>query len=93
MLGRGKGWRYRESAGWRTREMRVRQEARPDPSVHKRTGTLWEGRYRATVVDSESYLLKLMHYIDMNPVRASMVSHRAHMRGRAFAGMQMVMQD
>jgi hypothetical protein len=29
----------------------------------------------ATVVDSESYLLKLMHYIDMNPVRASMVSH------------------
>jgi putative transposase len=26
-------------------------------------------------VDSESYLLKLMHYIDMNPVRASMVSH------------------
>jgi putative transposase len=27
------------------------------------------------VVDSESYLLKLMHYIDMNPVRASMVSH------------------
>ena len=43
--------------------------------TYKRTGTLWEGRYRATVVDSESYLLKLMHYIDMNPVRASMVSH------------------
>jgi putative transposase len=33
------------------------------------------------VVDSESYLLKLMHYIDMNPVRASMVSHpRAYAR-------------
>ncbi len=43
--------------------------------TYKRTGTLWEGRYRATVVDSESYLLKLMHYIDMNPVRANMVAH------------------
>jgi putative transposase len=43
--------------------------------TYKRTGTLREGRYRATVVDSESYLLKLMHYSDLNPVRASMVSH------------------
>ncbi len=43
--------------------------------TYKRTGTLWEGRYRATIVDSESYLLMLMHYIDMNPVRAGMVSH------------------
>jgi putative transposase len=43
--------------------------------TYKRTGTLWEGRYRATVVDSEQYLLKLMHYIDMNPVRAGMVKH------------------
>jgi putative transposase len=43
--------------------------------TYKRTGTLWEGRYRATVVDSESYLLKLMHYIEMNPVRAGMVAH------------------
>ena len=43
--------------------------------TYKRTGTLWEGRYRATVVDSERYLLKLMHYIEMNPVRAGMVSH------------------
>ena len=43
--------------------------------TYKRSGTLWEGRYRATVVDTENYLLKLMHYIDMNPVRASMVAH------------------
>lgn len=42
--------------------------------THKRSGTLWEGRYRATVVDSETYLLKLMHYIEMNPVRAGMVA-------------------
>ncbi len=47
--------------------------------TYQRTGTLWEGRYRATVVDSEHYLLKLMHYIDMNPVRAGLVTRpRAH---------------
>lgn len=40
----------------------------------KRSGTLWEGRYRATVVDSERYLLTLMRYIELNPVRAGMVA-------------------
>ncbi len=41
--------------------------------AYKRSGTLWEGRYRATVVDSERYLLTLMRYIELNPVRAGMV--------------------
>lgn len=40
---------------------------------HGRTGTLWEGRYRSTVVESERYLLACMVYIDLNPVRAGMV--------------------
>lgn len=39
-----------------------------------RTGTLWEGRYRSTVVQSERYLLACMAYIDLNPVRAGMVA-------------------
>jgi putative transposase len=39
-----------------------------------RSGTLWEGRYRATVVDSERYLLTLMRYIELNPVRAGLVA-------------------
>ncbi|HWU85519.1 MAG TPA: transposase [Rhodocyclaceae bacterium] len=43
--------------------------------TYRRSGTLWEGRYRATVVDSEHYLLTLMRYIELNPVRAGMVSH------------------
>jgi putative transposase len=43
--------------------------------TYRRSGTLWEGRYRATVVDSEQYLLTLMRYIELNPVRAGMVSH------------------
>jgi putative transposase len=37
---------------------------------YKRTGTLWEGRYRATLIDSEHYLLTCMRYIELNPVRA-----------------------
>jgi putative transposase len=41
--------------------------------TYERSGTLWEGRYRATVVDSERYLLTLMRYIELNPVRAGMV--------------------
>lgn len=40
-----------------------------------RTGTLWEGRYRATVVEAENYLFECMRYIELNPVRAGMVSH------------------
>ena len=43
--------------------------------TYRRSGTLWEGRYRATVVDSERYLLSIMRYIELNPVRAGMVAH------------------
>ena len=43
--------------------------------TYRRSGTLWEGRYRATVVDSERYLLTLMRYIELNPVWAGMVAH------------------
>jgi len=39
-----------------------------------RTGTLWEGRYKATIVDSEGYLLACMRYIELNPVRAGMAT-------------------
>ncbi len=38
-----------------------------------RSGTLWEGRYKASIVDSEAYLLTCMRYIELNPVRAQMV--------------------
>ena len=58
--------------------------------VYERTGTLWEGRYKASLVDSERYLLTCYRYIELNPVRAGMVespeeykwsSYRAHARG------------
>jgi putative transposase len=42
---------------------------------YRRSGTLWEGRYKATLIDTERYLLTCMRYIELNPVRANMVSH------------------
>ncbi|WP_425529320.1 transposase, partial [Stenotrophomonas maltophilia] len=56
-----------------------------------RTGTLWEGRFHSTVVDSDRYLLACQRYIELNPVRAGKVAHpgdyrwssyRANARGR-----------
>ena len=38
--------------------------------MYKRTGTLWEGRYKASLIDTDSYLLTCMRYIELNPVRA-----------------------
>lgn len=42
-----------------------------------RTGTLWEGRYRSTLVEADRYLLACHRYIDMNPVRVGLVEHPA----------------
>lgn len=44
-------------------------------AIHQRTGTLWEGRHKASLVDSVQYLLTCQRYIEMNPVRAGMVEH------------------
>jgi putative transposase len=40
----------------------------------KRSGTLWEGRYKSTLIQSDRYLLACMAYIDLNPVRAALVA-------------------
>jgi len=39
----------------------------------QRSGTLWEGRYRSTLIQTERYLLACMAYIDLNPVRSGLV--------------------
>jgi putative transposase len=58
---------------------------------HRRTGTLWEGRYKACLVDSERYVLTCQRYIELNPIRARMTddpgayrwsSCAAHLGGR-----------
>lgn len=59
----------------------------------KRTGHLFQGRYKAVLVDGDSYLLELVRYIHLNPVRAGMVtnpeefpwsSHRAYLGMETF---------
>lgn len=47
---------------------------------HGRSGTLWEGRFRSSIVESERYLLACMRYIEMNPVRAAIVDSPADYR-------------
>lgn len=42
---------------------------------YRRTGTLWEGRFRSCLVQSDFYLLACYRYIELNPVRARMVEH------------------
>jgi putative transposase len=41
--------------------------------IQHRTGTLWEGRYKSTLIQTDRYLLACMAYIDLNPVRAGLV--------------------
>jgi len=45
--------------------------------LRKRTGTLWEGRYRSTLVESVRYAMTCQRYIELNPVRAGMVPEPA----------------
>jgi putative transposase len=42
---------------------------------HDRTGGLWEGRYRASLVETDRYLLTCYRYIELNPVRAGLADH------------------
>ncbi len=67
-------------------------------TTYNRTGTLWEGRHKASLVDTAQYLLTCYHYIEMNPVRAGIVnqpedyrrsSARAHIKGEP----DLVIQD
>ncbi|MCD8513730.1 MAG: transposase [Nitrincola sp.] len=57
---------------------------------YQRSGTLWEGRFKSCLIDSDSYLFRCQRYIELNPVRAGMVtrpedyhwnSYHTHARG------------
>jgi putative transposase len=41
---------------------------------YRPSGTLWEGRFKSCLVQAERYLLEIYRYIELNPVRADMVS-------------------
>ena len=51
---------------------------------HQRTGTIWEGRFKSCLVDSEHYLFTLYKYIEMNPIKANMVKDIADYRWSSY---------
>ena len=78
----------------RTMQSLGRRHVRAVNAAQGRTGTLWEGRYRAAPIEGEAHFLACMCYIELNPVRARMVAHprdypwssyRAHAHGAADA--------
>jgi putative transposase len=52
---------------------------------HGRTGTLWEGRFRSSLVDNKEYLWNCHRYIEFNPVRANLVLHPGQFRWSSYA--------
>jgi putative transposase len=48
------------------------------------SGSIWEGRYKASLIHDEEYLLSCMRYIELNPVRADMVRSPAHYRWSSY---------
>jgi putative transposase len=52
--------------------------------VYRRSGTLWEGRFRSCPAQEEAYLLACMRYIELNPVRAGMVAHPGEYRWSSY---------
>jgi putative transposase len=53
-------------------------------TTYQRSGTLWEGRYKSSLIQSESYLLACMRYIELNPVRAGICPDPAHYRWSSY---------
>ena len=63
-------------------------------TTYQHTGTLWEGRYKAaTLIDSEACLLTCYSYIELNPVRANMVSHPGEYRWSSYHANALVRHD
>ena len=51
---------------------------------YRRTGTLWDSRYKSSLIHAGSYLLACMRYIELNPVRAALVDDPAHYRWTSY---------
>ena len=51
---------------------------------YRRSGSLWEGRYKSGVVQAEDYLLACMRYIELNPVRAGMAADPGQYRWSSY---------
>ncbi len=74
------------TAGHASRLMQAlgRRYVRHFNHAYRRSGTLWEGRYRACAVHADDYLLACMRYIELNPVRAGLVQDPATYRWSSY---------
>ena len=52
--------------------------------TYRRTGTLWDSRYKSSLIHADTYLLTCQRYIELNPVRAAMVDDPAHYRWTSY---------
>jgi len=52
--------------------------------TYKRSGTLWEGRFRSCIIEQQQYLFFCQRYIEMNPVRAGIVRHPGEYRWSSY---------
>ena len=52
--------------------------------AYQRSGTLWEGRFRSCIAQAEDYVLACHRYLELNPVRARMVTHPRHYRWSSY---------
>ena len=62
-----------------------RQYVRYFNYTYRRSGTLWEGRFKSCVIEAENYLLSCQRYIELNPVRAGMVSRPEEYRWSSYS--------
>ena len=62
-------------------------------AARRRTGTLWEGRYRAAPIDSERYLLACCRYIELNPVRARLARRPQDYRWSSYRALALGQAD
>jgi putative transposase len=52
--------------------------------TYRRTGTLWDSRYKSSLIQAETYLLACQRYIELNPVRAALVDDPGHYRWTSY---------
>lgn len=84
-----------EAAGGASRMMQAigRRYVGAFNARYRRTGTLWEGRFKSALVDSETYLLTCYRYIELNPVRAGMVPRPGDYRWSSYGRNALGEQD
>lgn len=66
------------------RRLSARQGRRVN-RLEERIGTLWAGRFKSSVIDTDGYLLACLRYVEMNPVRAGMVDQPEDYRWSSYA--------